>query len=74
MKAHHFDSIVQPTPEQVLEARIAAGLTQKEAAALVHRVAAKRWSEWERGSMHMQPDVWELFLLKSGLKTLPNGE
>ena len=69
MKKHHFDSIVQPTPEQVLEARTAAGLTQKEAAALVHRGRAVRWSEWERGTIHMQPDAWELFLLKSGLKT-----
>ena len=70
MKTNHFAKVVHPTPEQVLEAREAAGLTQKQAAELVHRVAAKRWSEWERGTTHMQADAWELFLLKTGLKRL----
>jgi hypothetical protein len=52
-----------PTPEQVREARMRAGLTQSQAATLVHRKELKRWSEWELGVRRMQPDTWELFLL-----------
>lgn len=65
-----FARIVQPTPEQVLAARLAAGLTQQQAAAVVHRTERKRWSEWETNVRRMQPDTFELFLLKTGLKPL----
>lgn len=56
----------RPTPEQVKLARQCAGLTQEQAAAVVHRIGRSRWSEWETGKRQMQDDAWELFLLKTG--------
>lgn len=58
-------SSTSPTPEQVKEARLAAGHTQAEAAAVVHRDEYRRWSEWERGVVKMPPAEWELYLLKT---------
>lgn len=55
-----------PTREEVKAARLAAGLTQEQAAALVHRVGRKRWSEWETGDRQMQWDAFELFIIKTG--------
>lgn len=54
-----------PAPADILAARTRAGLSQAEAAALVHRTERKRWSEWERGERSMQEAVWELFLMKT---------
>lgn len=64
--------LTRPTPEQVLEARLAAGLTQKEAAHLVHLSIgrdgiAHRWSEYERGARNICLARWELFLLLTRL-------
>lgn len=53
-----------PTPTQVKAARLAAGLTQTQAAALVHWGDQRRWGERERGESVMPPAEWELFLLK----------
>lgn len=53
-----------PTPDEIREVRINAGLTQEAAALLVHRTRPQRWSEWENGAVPMQPDTWELFLYK----------
>lgn len=53
-----------PTPAEIKAARLAAGLTQREAAALVHRNDYRRWSEWENGHVQMPPAEWELFNLK----------
>lgn len=50
-------------PDQVLSARLRAGLTQAQAAYLVHLSSAVRWSEYERGVRHIDPARWELFLL-----------
>lgn len=61
-----FDPAIPPSPQQLLAARHAAGLTQEQAAQLVHRAGRNRWNEWEAGSRHMKADTWELFLLKSG--------
>lgn len=54
-----------PTPEQIKAARLAAGLNQAEAAALVHRTRPGCWSEWERGAVVMPLAEWELFKLKA---------
>ncbi len=56
----------KPTPESIRAARAAAGLTQAEAAAVVHRPSYRTWQDWERGRARMPPDAWELFLLKTG--------
>lgn len=55
-----------PTPEQVKQARENAGLSQSEAAAMVHRANYQRWHEWEAGIRNMPLDTWELFLIKTG--------
>lgn len=58
----------QPTPEEVKAARESAGLSQSQAAALVHRAHYQRWHEWESGRRNMPLDTWELFLIKAGQK------
>lgn len=60
-----------PGPESVREAREAAGLTQTQAADMIH--ATKRgWQKYEfegEGNSRRQIPLvaWELFLLKAGL-------
>lgn len=49
-----------PTPEQVLAARKAAGLTQSQAAELVH-ATRRAWQLWESGDRRMHPAFFELF-------------
>lgn len=56
-----------PTPEQVAQARIAANLTQEQAAELVHLRSGVRWSEYERGARVIDEARWELFLIKTGM-------
>ena len=58
-----------PTPAEVRSAREAAGLTQVQAAALVH-ASARNWQQWEQEEganvRRMHPGLWELFRLKTG--------
>lgn len=57
---------IPPTPEAILAARKDAGLSQAQAAAVVHRPSYRTWQDWERGRARMPTDAWELFLLKTG--------
>lgn len=59
-----------PTPEDIRSARLAAGLTQAQAAALVHLRAPVRWTEYETGARNIDRARWDLFRLRSGLVTL----
>ena len=52
-----------PAPEQVRAARESAGLTQTEAATLIHSTM-RAWQEWEAGNRRMHPGLWELFRSK----------
>lgn len=52
-----------PAPPDIRAARKAAGLTQTEAARLVHGTL-RAWQEWEAGNRQMHPGLWELFGLK----------
>lgn len=52
-----------PSATVIRIARAASGLTQAEAAELVHLGAQPRWAEYERGSQPMDLARWELFLL-----------
>lgn len=54
-----------PTHEQVKAARLAANLTQAEAAALMH-ADLRTWQRWESGDRQMRASDWELFQLKTG--------
>lgn len=55
-----------PSPERIVQARKLAGLTQPEAAELVHLGSFQRWSEYERGVTSIELARWELFLIKTG--------
>lgn len=66
-----------PTPEQIKAARLNAGLTQTEAARLVH-ATLRAWQSWEAPegqessiagailARRMHPGLWELFNIKIG--------
>lgn len=53
-----------PSKEVVRLRRTEAGLTQVEAADLVHK-SVDTFRGYERGRVVMQLDTWELFLLKT---------
>ena len=52
-----------PAPEQIKSERKLLGITQTEAAAIVHSVLGT-WAQWESGKRAMHPAFWELFLIK----------
>lgn len=52
-----------PSPAVITIARTAAGLSQAEAAHLVHLQAQPRWAEYENGKRRPDLARWELFLL-----------
>lgn len=56
-----------PPPATIRAARKAAGLTQTEAARLVH-ASLRSWQDWEGGRRKMHPAIWELFCLKLSRK------
>ncbi len=53
-----------PDPVQIRAARLATGLTQAQAADLVH-VTLRSWQRWESGERAMLPAVFELFIIKT---------
>ena len=54
-----------PEPWYIKNVRAVAGLTQTEAAALVHSTT-NAWQKWEDGTRRMHPALLELFLIKTG--------
>jgi len=56
-----------PTPAEVRRAREKAGLTQKEAGALIG-ATLRAWQYWEAGDRKMDPAKWELWQLKIAQK------
>ena len=63
-----------PHPDEIVGMRINAGLTQQQAAALVHSTA-RTWQNWESDlnsteNRRMHPGLWELFLIKTGQKNV----
>lgn len=52
-----------PTTEEIRMARESAGMTQEEAAEVVHSNRST-WQDWEYGKTRMHPGLWELFLIK----------
>lgn len=57
-----------PTPAEIRQAREAAGLTQPEAAALIHSTL-RTWQDWEAGIARMHAGLWELFRRKAPVET-----
>lgn len=59
-----------PTPEEVVNARKLAGLTQEQAAVLIYKDVSA-WRRWETdksksSARDMDPALFELFLIKTG--------
>ena len=52
-----------PTPADIRTAREAVGLTQTDAAMLVH-TTCRVWQQWEAGDRRMHPAFFELFIRK----------
>ena len=61
----HRSPAANPTPAEISAARENLGLTQQEAAALLH-ISLRAWQRYEAGERRMHPALWELFLLKTG--------
>lgn len=57
------ESLAPPKPAEIRAARVAAGLSVTDAAALVHTYD-RRWRHWECGKHRMEAAVWELFQIK----------
>jgi DNA-binding transcriptional regulator YiaG len=60
-----------PTPEEIRQAREAAGLSQTAAADAIYSTR-RTFQDWEAGIAKMHPGLWELFLLKT--KKARNGK
>lgn len=60
----------RPSADEVRTARATAGLTQAEAAKLVHYTRSTSWAAVEQGRQQMDPARWHLFLLLTGLQPL----
>lgn len=53
-----------PTKDQIKQARESAGLTQTQAAHLIH-YTLRAWQRFEAGERKMHPALWELFCIKT---------
>lgn len=63
MAQEERDRLLNPSSTEIKAAREAAGLTQAEAAYLIH-CSSNTWQKWECGERKMRPAYWELFQLK----------
>ena len=54
-----------PTPEQIKQSRLNAGLTQAQAAAVIYKKLLA-WQRYESGDRSMDYALYELFMLKTG--------
>ncbi len=57
-----------PTQAEIRALRERSGLTQSQAAAIVH-CGLRAWQKWEAGERQMHPAFWELFQRKVGAWT-----
>lgn len=58
---------MNPTPNEIRQARELAGLTQTQAGELIHS-KLRAWQRWEAGDAPMHPAFFELFVLKTKRK------
>lgn len=59
------------SPASVRAARQAAGMTQRQAAALVHLSRWQTWSEYENGQRPADPARMQLFLILTRQAKIP---
>lgn len=64
MTKNEFATYKSPSPSEIKDLRNFFGLTQSEAAFLVH-VQLRAWQWWESGNRNMPVGLWELFLIKT---------
>jgi DNA-binding transcriptional regulator YiaG len=57
----------RPTPKQIREARLAAGLSQRLAAELIN-YSERAWQEWEAGRRKMRQETFEIFRSRADLQ------
>jgi DNA (cytosine-5)-methyltransferase 1 len=53
-----------PAPSAIKKTRLAAGLSQTAAAALIYK-KLRTWQQWESGDRAMDPAFFELFKIKT---------
>ena len=53
-----------PSPDDIRQARKAAGLTQAQAGELIG-ATRRAWQEWEAGRRNMPGAKWELWVIKT---------
>ncbi len=54
-----------PTPDEIKEARLAAGLTQEQAANKIFSDSYRSWQNYELGERVMHPAIWWCFLQRT---------
>lgn len=57
-------SMNNPTPDQIKAARLAAGLSQSQAAEII-KASPRSWENWEQGRVKMHPGLFDYFLIKT---------
>lgn len=55
-----------PTPTEIKQARLDAGLTQKQASELIYK-NIRTWQQWEKGDREMDAAFFELFKIKTSM-------
>lgn len=58
-----------PAPVDIRLTRDALGLTQTDAAKVIHSTL-RGWQSYESGERRMHPAFWELFLLKTNARAI----
>jgi DNA-binding XRE family transcriptional regulator len=53
-----------PPPDAIKERRAAAGLTQTQAAGLIH-ASTRAWQAYEAGERKLHPGLWALFKIRT---------
>lgn len=56
-----------PSPVDIRDSRIAANLTQAQAARVIY-ATERAWQDWEAGRRPMHPAFWELWRIKIDAK------
>lgn len=55
-----------PTPLEIKQARVDAGLTQTQSAELIYK-NIRTWQQWEKGDREMDAAFFELFKIKTSM-------
>lgn len=53
-----------PAPREIRKARLLAGLTHRQAGALIYR-SMRCWQDWEAGARTMDPQLFEIWQHKA---------